>query len=83
MITRIPLRTLLTVTGVSRTRTTAGSHTHRHNFSSSTQTIPQAHYNVVFDIDGVLIKVGAISIHNCHMRTPQQTEGAEKVRGRD
>lgn len=74
MITRIPLRTLLTVTGVSRTRTTAGFHFHRHNSSSSTQTIPQAHYNVVFDIDGVLIKVGAIAIHTNHMHRPQQAE---------
>lgn len=60
MITRIPLRTLLT-------RTT-GYCTHR-NFTSVTQTIPQAHYNVVFDIDGVLIKVSG----HCHSQNTRST----------
>ncbi|KAF9094740.1 hypothetical protein BGX23_001663 [Mortierella sp. AD031] len=59
MITRIPLRSLLT--GVARIRTGTGTgtgtgHTPRRHFNSNTSAIPHAHYNVVFDIDGVLIK---------------------------
>ncbi|KAF9909693.1 hypothetical protein EC991_008172 [Linnemannia zychae] len=50
MITRIPLRAL-TTSVVSRKGCSP-----RRNFNATVQTIPQAHYNVVFDIDGVLIK---------------------------
>ncbi|KAI7816612.1 HAD-like domain-containing protein [Gamsiella multidivaricata] len=49
MIKRTPLRTLATVTAF-RTRT------YIRAFHAETKVIPQAHYNVVFDIDGVLIK---------------------------
>ncbi|KAF9920073.1 hypothetical protein FBU30_010139 [Linnemannia zychae] len=61
MITRIPFHTLSAL--VPRT----GYQSLRRISSSTTQIIPQAHYNVVFDIDGVLIKVNHLmtaSIYN-------------------